>query len=287
MNPSGNTSTASHSGKNAAGIIARLNSGELSAFFGLGDFQYSEGTCSSLVNYWGRLWAPVIPKTYTIAGPTHDSLSGNELGHRQFFNGECAGSTAKSATVTKLGRSVGPFEWYSFDIGNWHFAMMSTAAIRYNTSTIGAQTSWLDADLAAAKAAGKHLAVAYHDPYFTTQTSSHPRETDVKPWIDIMDKHDVRLTMSGSQHNYERSCPVLANDACTPDSGTGTTAFQVSTGGIGLRTFIDSPPYIVKRFSDTWGWLKITFNDDGSFSWQYNPVTGTGTDSGSRVKVGG
>jgi acid phosphatase type 7 len=287
MNPSGNTSPSSPSGKNAAAIIAGLNNGTLDAFLGLGDFQYDQGTCTTLVQQWGSLWSQAIPKTYHMAGPTHDAASAtDELGHRLFFNGQCAGSTAKSAAVTNKGSSIGPFEAYSFNLGAWHFAMMPTAALRYNTQSASSLATWLDNDLASAKASGKHLAVAYHDPYYTSSTSSHSRETLVKPWIDVMDKYDVRLTLSGSQHNYERSCPVLKDDTCTPDDGSGTTAFQVSTGGITLRSFTSSPSYIVKKFSDTHGWLKLTLNTDGSFSWQFNSVSGAGTDTGTRVGTG-
>ena len=46
----------------------------------------------------------------------------------------------------------------------------------------------------------------------------------------------------------------------------------MSTGGIGLREFTPSPSYIVKRFSDTHGWLKLTLEDDGGFTWQFMPV---------------
>jgi hypothetical protein len=241
-----------------------------------------------LVNQWGKLWGPVISKTYHIAGPTHDAASGtNELGYRKFFHGECPGSTAKSAAVTEKGSSIGPFDAYSFNLSSWHFAMMPTAALRYNTQSAASLASWLDEDLSAAESTGKHLAVAYHDPYFTSATSVHSRETQVKPWIDVIDKHRVRLTLSGSQHNYERTCPVRADDTCTADAGRGTTAFQVSTGGIGLRPFTSSPDYIVKRFSDTHGWLELTLNADGSFSWEFKPVDGAGADSGSRVRPGG
>ena len=60
------------------------------------------------------------------------------------------------------------------------------------------------------------------------------------------------------------------------------TAFQVSTGVIGLRSFASSPSYIVKRFSDTWGHLVLTLKADGGFSWQFRPVSGgMQTDSGT------
>jgi hypothetical protein len=60
------------------------------------------------------------------------------------------------------------------------------------------------------------------------------------------------------------------------------TAFQVSTGGIGLRDFTSKPSYIKKRFSDTHGFLRMTLHDDGSFDWTFIPTTGSGTDAGTR-----
>lgn len=286
MNPDGNTSTTSPSGKNAAAIAAGLANGSLDAFLGLGDFQYSIGNCSSFVNYWNRLWSGTKSKLYWISAPNHDWEPGRNEDLDDFMNGACPGDSVKSAINTQRG-FIGNGDPYSFDLGNWHFAMLSTALWRYDTTKARQVTNWLDNDLAQAKAAGKHLVVAYHDPYFTSDTSSHSRETAVKPWIDIMDKHDVRLTLSGSQHNYERSCPVTKDDICVAENDpNGMTAFQVSTGGIGLRSFTSSPSYIVKRFSDTWGWLKLSLYPDGSFSWQFNPVQGSSTDSGFRPAPG-
>lgn len=281
MNPSGNTSTTSPSGKNAAAIIAALNSGGVSNFVGIGDFQYEKGTCTALNSQWKTLWGGAIPKTYWTTGPNHDIEPGVNDDVDKFFNGECAGSTAISATNTTKGGFVDALDFYSFDVGTWHFAVTPTAAWRYDVAKANAITGQLDTDLAAAKAAGKNLAVIYHDPYFTSSTSSHARETLVKPWVDIMWKHRVKLTLSGSQHNYERSCPVNNADQCVTD---GMTAFQVSTGGIGLRTFTSNPAYIVKKFSDTWGHLVLTLNNDGSFGWEFVPVAGgMQTDSGTRA----
>jgi hypothetical protein len=138
----------------------------------------------------------------------------------------------------------------------------------------------MDTDMKAAKAAGKFLAVIYHDPYFTGTTSSHGRFTEAKPWIDMFWANRVKVTFSGSQHNYERSCPVNNVDQCVPD---GMQAFQVSTGGIGLRSLSNEPSFIQRYFTDTWGHLRMSLKADGSYTWQYIPVAGgMQTDSGSR-----
>ncbi|HSN37075.1 MAG TPA: family 16 glycosylhydrolase [Arthrobacter sp.] len=277
MNPAGNTSATSHSGKNAASIIAGLNDGSLDNFLALGDFQYDKGTCSALRDY-DTLWGPAKAKTYWTAGPNHDvEPGGNDVD--RYMDGQCV-STEKSATNSDLGRFQDALEWYSFDKGNWHILVAPTATWRYDATRARAMTSEMDEDLKAAKAAGKHLAVVYHDPYFTSDTSSHKRFSKMKPWIDVFWTNRVRVLLSGSQHNYERTCPINNADECVAD---GMQQFQVSTGGIGLREFTSNPSYVERKFSDTWGHLRMSLKADGSYTWEFRPVSGgMQTDSGSR-----
>ncbi|MEV8000996.1 hypothetical protein AB0O46_18715, partial [Pseudarthrobacter oxydans] len=283
MNNANNTSMSTHSGANATAILNGLNDGTIDHFLGLGDFQYDWGTCANLVNYWHKVWGGVLPKTYWASGPGHDvdlTVGFNDIG--KYMNGQCAGNTTKSATNTHLNKYVDGLEWYAFDQGNWRVLHAPTAAWRYNATRAQAMTAEIDADLAAAKAQGKHLAVMYHDPYFTSATSAHTRETKVKPWIDVFWKHRVRVLLSGSQHNYERSCPVNNADQCVAD---GMQQFQVSTGGKEpLRPFLDSPAYIQRRFADTHGHLLMSLFPDGAYTWNYKPVGGLlQTDNGFRA----
>ena len=287
MNGVGSYGTRTASGKNARSIRAALMSGDVEAFLGLGDFQYSAARCADYLKYWNKAgWAAVKPYTYWIAAPNHDYKPGRNTDLARFMDGRCPGDTTKSLTNMAKG-SIGDTTPYSFDKGTWHIVALPNALWRYDAAGANAATLWLDADLAAAKARGQHLIVLHHDPYFTSDTSAHTRESEQKPWIDVIDKYDVRLTLSGSQHNYERSCPVLANDTCTADNGTGTTAFQVSTGGVTLRAFTSSPSYIVARQSTTHGWLRLVLHPDGSFAWTFVPTSGTFTESGTRPAIGG
>jgi len=286
MNGVNNHGTGTASGKNARSITAALKSGDVEAFLGLGDFQYSSPDCADYLNYWNRAgWAAVKPYTYWIAAPNHDYKPGRNTDLAKFMDGRCPGDKSRSRTNVEKG-PIADTTPYSFDKGTWHIAALSTAPWHYDVAAANAATLWLDADLAAARARGQHLIVLYHDPYFTSDTSVHSRESEEKPWIEVIDKYDVRLTLSGSQHNYERSCPVLANGTCTADNGTGTTAFQVSTGGVTLRAFTSSPSYIVSRQSSTHGWLRLVLHPDGSFAWTFVPTSGTFTESGSRPAIG-
>ena len=278
MNGVKNRDPDSPSGRNAAAITRLVQNNEIDAFLGLGDFQYSIPHCEDYVKYWTPLWGGTMPKLYWVTGPNHDWQPGRNEDLEDFMNGQCPGAPEKAAINQQRG-FIGNGQPYSKDFGNWHFTFLPSAYWRYDPAQGRLLTAWLDKDLATAKAAGKNLAVVYHEPYFTSDTAEHGRAVEHKPWIDVMWKYRVRLTLSGSQHNYERSCPVNNSDQCVSD---GMTAFQVSTGGIGLRPFTSSPPYIEKRFSDTHGFLRLTLRADGSFDWNFVPTSGSSTDSGTR-----
>ena len=284
MNKDGNTSPSSATGKVASSILAAGPD----LVFGLGDYQYPKGTCRTLVKQYDTLWGEVVPLMFHIAGPNHDwNGPDDEEDYRRHFAGTCPGqTTGPSALVRALKAPVGPGDFWSQDVGAWHLVGLSTGLWRFDHAKAEATTATLDRDLADARARGKHLLVAYHDPYFTSTTHAHGPDSDLRPWVDVIDKYDVRLTLSGSQHNYERTCPVLQTGECTPATGPGTTAFNVSTGGVNLRSFENKPAYVVKRFSDTYGWLSLSLHPDGSFDWRFVPVVGTSTDSGSRPAPG-
>ncbi len=280
MNPPGNRSPSSPTARVAASIAATRTT----LVFGLGDYQYLSGTCTALVAGYDRLWGRVVPRMFHIAGPTHDWTGlTNEQGYRRHFAGTCPGQrTGPSLLVRARRASVGPGDLWSRDVGTWHLVGLPTGLWRYSPSRARAMTRTLAVDLSRARARGKHLLVAYHDPYFTSTTDQHARDTQVRPWVDVLQRYQVRVTLSGSQHNYERTCPVLSTGVCTPAAGSGTTAFNVSTGGIGLRPFVTTPRFIQRRFADTYGWLLLALRPDGSFAWRYRAVVGPSTDAGSR-----
>lgn len=269
----------SPSGRNGAAISQLVQNNEIDAFLGIGDFQYSEPHCDDYVKYWTKLWGGTKSKLYWVSSPNHDWQPGRNEDLDDFMNGQCPGAPDKAAINQQRG-FIGNGQPYSKDFGTWHFVFLSSAHWTYDPGEAWVLAGWLDKDLTAEQAEGKHLAVVYHEPYFTSNTEAHRRAKEHKPWIDVMWKHRVRLTLSGSQHNYERSCPVNNADQCVSD---GMTAFQVSTGGIGLRQFTSTPPYIEKRFSDTHGFLRLTLHPDGSFDWNFVPTSGTSTDSGTRA----
>ena len=273
--------------------------------FGLGDYQSPVATCASMLAGFDQLWAALLPLTFHIGGSGHDwTTSTRDRGYRRYFSGTCPGQTSGASALNRgLGGSIGPGDFWSQDIGSWHLVGLPTEMWRRDPARARLITGLLSRDLALAKARGQHLLVAYYDSYFTSATrrpsTNGPVQKDkadrpgstlasrrvlLKPWIDALDRYDVRVTLSAGRGNYERSCPVLSTGACTPDAGDGTTSFNVSTGGGQLRSFRGAAPsYIERRFADTHGWLALSLDPDGSFSWQFHAVDGHEVDMGSRA----
>jgi hypothetical protein len=279
-NPSGNTSTTLTSGLNAASI----KTANLDAWLHLGDHQYNYGDCNSLVNQFDKAgWGAVWGKALNVSGPTHDWSSGTDLSSvTQHQAGTCSGQTSgRSLDNILTGRNLGPDSNYVVDLGAWRVVSMSSGLWRYDTSKANAATGWLDTALATAKAAGDHVIVVWHEPYWTSTSEEHGPTPAVKPWIDLLDKYDVPLLLNGHQHGYARFYPQLANS--TKDDAAGTQEFIVGTGGIGSYSWTSTATNVATQQADTYGWLKLTLHADGHYDWQFIRTSGgTYTDRGSR-----
>jgi len=95
---------------------------------------------------------------------------------------------------------------YSFDYGNVHFVCLSTYQVNLDL-----QTTWLTADLTAAKANPniKWIFVYFHAPMFTT--SGHPNRTDcIQRWGPVFDQFGVNMVFQGHNHLYERTYPLIS-----------------------------------------------------------------------------
>ena len=289
VNHDGNSSTTSREGK----IASSISAWGPTAVGVLGDFQYQYGDCTSLVNEFDRTgWGALMPKVIGAAGPTHDytSTASSAADYSRHMEGTCPGqTTGPSLSAQAWDRTIQPYEPHEVDLGAWTVISMPSAQWRsgYNTAygsqwSGSALTSWLDGAVAAADARGDHVAVIEHEPYWSSGTDGHSEtEGDAqRPWIDVLDKYDVRLVLAGHQHNYERFHPQNADSS--RNDATGTQQFQVSTGGIGLRTFTTTAANSAVKNDNTFGWLQLVLRADGSYTWTFVPTEGTFTDSGTR-----
>lgn len=282
INDSGNSSTTSRAGLTATSI---RNAG-VDAVALLGDWQYEHGDCADLVSYFDQTgWGALMPKIIATAGPTHDWSSATDTtGYQEHVEGTCPGQTSsKTLSATAWGSNVGPGTPHWVDLGAWRVFSVSSGLWRYDTAAAQATTTWLDTQIGAAVAAGDHPLVIWHEPYWTSASNTHSStEGDYsRPWIDVLDKWNVPLVLSGHQHGYARFYPQDANG--TRDDASGTQQLIVGTGGMGLYSWTDRAPNLVTQEADTWGWLKLTLHPDGHYAWQFEQVAGAGfTDSGTR-----
>ncbi len=107
-----------------------------------------------------------------MSAPNHDWRPGRNEDLDDFMAGRCPGDVSRSATNADGGFLENGTP-YSRDFGNWHVAFLSSALWRYEPERAHRVTEWLDRDLSAARAAGRHLAVVHHEPYFTSDTAAH------------------------------------------------------------------------------------------------------------------
>jgi len=235
---------------------------------GLGDYQYADGAMWKFNRYFDKDWGPNVPKMYPVLAPHHDQ-DWSDADPLRYFNG---GGVHGYKSPVRLQ----PYTPYSFDKGSWHFIALPDACARTRGCRIGNITSWLQQDL------DTHTnlctIVYWHQPYFTSTSSSHGQEASIKPWVDLLVAKHVDIILQAHNHFYERFAPQ--NSAREPDPH-GPQAFVVGTGGKDLYKFEDTAPNSVTRDNSTYGVLQLTLKD-GSYDWKFVPVAGgTYTDSGS------
>jgi acid phosphatase type 7 len=282
INDSRNGSPISRAGLTASSILGSA----VDAVAVLGDWQYEYGSCSALVDYFDNTgWGALMPKIIGAAGPTHDWSGPDDTGnYGDHLAGTCPGQTSGgSLSAAAWGSDVGPQTPHWVDLGAWRVFSVSSGLWRYDSAAAQATTSWLDTEIGGAVAAGDHPLVIWHEPYWASSSGTHSStEGDyTRPWVDVLDKWEVPLLLSGHQHGYARFYPQTAEGI--RDDATGIQQFVVGTGGKGLYPWTDQAANVATQQADTWGWLKLTLHPEGDYDWEFVPVTGGAfTDSGTR-----
>jgi hypothetical protein len=160
---------------------------------------------------------------------------------------------------------------YSFDYGNVHFVCLSTYQVNLDL-----QTTWLIADLTAAKARPniKWIFAFFHAPMFTN--SGHPNRTDcIQRWGPVFDQFGVNAVFQGHNHVYERTYPLTTYYDTTlgtpvwtgkvvPD-GEGTVYITNGMGGAEFNN-TSTTPLIAVGFgtSNLNTTVVVSFTIDGS-----------------------
>jgi hypothetical protein len=136
------------------------------------------------------------------------------------------GQPWRDAFYTPANNASGTENYYSFDYGNAHVAVLDTNA---STAPGTPQYSFVNADLTATQALWK--IVAFHYPMYSS--GRRGSFTGIRDELEpLFDAHAVDLVFAGHDHVYERTKPMRGGQIVTPDRGR--VYFVTGGGGAGL-----------------------------------------------------
>ena len=238
---------------------ARLLGNIPGTVFTLGDNVYPSGTADRFRNCYDPTWGRYKARTKPTLG-NHDYTTNGASAYFDYF-GTRAGPRGKG--------------YYSYDRGAWHIVALNSNCDHVSCARDSAQANWLRNDLAAHQL---QCTLAYwHEPLYASGTGSD--EPRVRPFWNILYRHDAEVILAGHAHRYERYAKITPGGA---RSTHGIRQFIVGTGGEPGGTYNgpDHPDMqVMKR--NTPGVLRLNLRAD-SYTWKFVPIAGeTFTDSGN------
>jgi uncharacterized protein (TIGR03437 family) len=194
----------------------------------VGDLAYSTGTYGQFETNYFKPNAPLMSRLPFFATP----------GNHEYITDNAAPFLASHVAAVCGVPSQDTGRYYSFDWADAHFVSLDSNLLPDPDSS-ARMLAWLDADLAAT---GKYWKIVFlhHPPYPTGFHLGDPIcvlvQQNVTP---IVENRGVQLVLSGHEHGYERSWPLLAGQQVY--SGPSTT-YVITGGGGGIMEPIGSLP---------------------------------------------
>jgi hypothetical protein len=237
----------------------------------LGDSQYNSGALADLQTSYGASWGRVLANTRPTVG-NHEYGQSGAGGYFSYFQ--------DAATPQQPGCRKNCWGYYSYDVGNWHIAVINTECTRIGSGVgcaVGSpQEQWLNADLAA-HASGCTMVVGHRPRWSSNSFAS----SDIAPLIDVMYARGVDVMLTGHAHSYERFAPQ--NAAGQRDDAAGIREFVVGTGGENYSGFGTVVANSEVRKNQIFGVFKLVLHP-GRFDWSFVPDPATPfADSGSQA----
>jgi hypothetical protein len=229
----GNASANQIDAKNS--YLNYMNGTNVDAMITLGDNAYSSGLDAEFQAEFFDIYKDDILKFNRIymAPGNHDygnTQANSGVRNNAYYDNFSAPTAAECGGVAS-----GTEAYYSFDIGNVHFLSLDSYGKEDGNTTriydtLGAQVTWIKADLAANT---KRWVVAYfhHPPYTkTSHTSDTEQELiDIRErFIRILERYGVDMVLCGHAHGYERSY-LLKGFYNTPGSPLLDANFNAAT----------------------------------------------------------
>lgn len=132
--------------------------------------------------------------------------------------------------------------YYSFDYENAHYVMLNSNYLGSNNALAEQQINWMKKDLQASDATWK-IVVLHKGPY---SIGEHFDDDDVKAIraqiVPLMYEYNVDLVLSGHDHVYVRTDPIIGNG--TVDSGFDTDIVSDNSGISYVWLDVDGAVYI-------------------------------------------
>lgn len=223
--------------------------------FTAGDNSNTSGSTEAYLNCYEPFWGRQMGRTWASPG-NHDYL----------------GQPSAAPYFAYFGTRAGPagLGYYSYDLGDWHILSLNSVA------NIPAQTSWLQQDLQVNQK--KCIAAVWHYPLFTGD-KDNPGKAMLNTW-QILYQYGATIVVNGHNHWYDRFAPMTPGGVV--DTAKGIRQFIVGTGGAapdprGSQRGPNSENFLP---TGTYGVIKFTLKT-GGYDWQFIPVAGSGSDSGS------
>lgn len=223
-------------------LLNYTGSNDIDAMILLGDNAYNFGTDAEYQTNFFDVYKNDLLKFYKLYPAPGNHDYGNTSGNTGLRNMPYH----LNFTVPQYGEAggvpSGVNTYYSFNVGSVHFISLDSYGMDdANTTkmydTLGAQATWLKADLAANTK--RWTVVYFHHPPYTKTSHTSDTELDLvairENFIRILERYGVDLVLCGHSHGYERSyllkgfyntyaAPLLDNDFDpTLHTATGNT----------------------------------------------------------------
>lgn len=171
---------------------------------------------------WQRFYAITEPLLAQV--PYLAAIGNHDLG---WLHARASADDAFALPAGPPGRPAGTY-WYSFDLADIHLVMLDS-----NSYELAEQVTWLEQDLAAARARKVRAIVALtHDgPY---SRGYHRGNIDARMrYVPILARHHVDLLLAGHDHLYQRG--EAGGIRYVVSGGGGASLYAISCGVSGRR----------------------------------------------------
>ncbi|NBD08517.1 metallophosphoesterase [Corallococcus silvisoli] len=227
-------------------VAAAMLANKPELFVALGDNAYSSGTEAEFQNNLFTPMAALLAQVPMFATP----------GNHEYVTKEAQPYLDNLYLPTN--NPAGSERYYSFDWGHVHFVSIdSNCAIGLASAskcTLDAQKAFVEKDLASTTQPWK-IAFFHHPPWSSGEHGS--QLTLRRQFGPLFEKYGVDLVLTGHDHDYERSKPMLG-DAEAGKNEQGVPYLVVGGGGATLRTFTTSrPSWSVVRDDAAHGFLDV------------------------------